>query len=105
MTRRFSRTFRFVVVAEGMLPVGASMLLACKDFDGYSLYLLEPSGECQRYFGNAVGKGRQAAKNEIEKLKMAEMTCEVGGGDVRGATRPATSQAPLTLYDTKSRVF
>jgi 20S proteasome subunit alpha 7 len=22
-----------------------------------------------------VGKGRQAAKNEIEKLKLAEMTC------------------------------
>lgn len=59
-------------------PFGAAMLLACKDFDGYSLYLLEPSGECQRYFGNAVGKGRQAAKNEIEKLKMAEMTAEEG---------------------------
>jgi 20S proteasome alpha/beta subunit len=35
-------------------PFGASMLLACKDFDGYALYLLEPSGECQRYFGGAV---------------------------------------------------
>jgi 20S proteasome subunit alpha 7 len=29
----------------------------------------------QRYFGTAVGKGRQAAKNEIEKLKLQEMTC------------------------------
>mmetsp|Transcript_41657 Transcript_41657/g.102634 ORF Transcript_41657/g.102634 Transcript_41657/m.102634 type:complete len:250 (-) Transcript_41657:166-915(-) len=59
-------------------PFGASTLLAVKDFDGYSLYLLEPGGECQRYFGTAVGKGRQNAKNEIEKLKMAEMTCEEG---------------------------
>ena len=38
--------------------------------------LLEPSGECQRYHGAAVGKGRQAAKNEIEKLKLGEMSCE-----------------------------
>jgi len=59
-------------------PFGASSLLACKDYEGYHLYLLEPSGECQRYFGTAVGKGRQAAKNEIEKLKLTEMTAEEG---------------------------
>jgi hypothetical protein len=29
----------------------------------------------QRYYGTAVGKGRQAAKNEIEKLKLGEMSC------------------------------
>jgi 20S proteasome subunit alpha 7 len=28
----------------------------------------------QRYFGTAVGKGRQAAKTEIERLKLDEMT-------------------------------
>lgn len=27
----------------------------------------------QRYHGVAVGKGRQAAKNEIEKLKLEEL--------------------------------
>ena len=32
----------------------------------------------QRYFGTAVGKGRQGAKNEIEKLKLEEMTCREG---------------------------
>jgi hypothetical protein len=30
----------------------------------------------QRYYGTAVGKARQAAKNEIEKLKLSEMTCK-----------------------------
>ncbi len=30
----------------------------------------------QRYYGTAVGKARQAAKNEIEKLKLTEMTCK-----------------------------
>jgi 20S proteasome subunit alpha 7 len=55
-------------------PFGASSLMACKDNEGYSLYLLEPSGECQRYHGAAVGKGRQAAKNEIEKLDLGNLS-------------------------------
>lgn len=32
----------------------------------------------QRFFGTAVGKGRQGAKNEIEKLKLEEMSCREG---------------------------
>ncbi len=32
----------------------------------------------QRYYGTAVGKGRQAAKNEVEKLQLSEMTCREG---------------------------
>jgi hypothetical protein len=35
-----------------------------------------PPAAPQRYYGPAVGKGRQAAKNEIEKLKLGEMTCK-----------------------------
>lgn len=42
--------------------------------------LLSGAARCalQRYFGAAVGKGRQGAKNEIEKLKLEEMTCREG---------------------------
>lgn len=36
----------------------------------------------QRYFGTAVGKGRQAAKTEIERLKLDEITCEEGVGEL-----------------------
>mmetsp|Transcript_40904 Transcript_40904/g.130675 ORF Transcript_40904/g.130675 Transcript_40904/m.130675 type:complete len:114 (-) Transcript_40904:92-433(-) len=42
---------------------------------GPQLYMVEPSGTAHRYFGTAVGKGRQAAKTEIERLKLEEMTC------------------------------
>lgn len=31
---------------------------------------------CQGFFGAAAGKAKQAAKTEVEKLKMADMTCE-----------------------------
>lgn len=32
----------------------------------------------QRYFGTAIGKGRQAAKTEVERLKLGEISCEQG---------------------------
>lgn len=39
-----------------------------------SYYPVSLASPLQRYFGTAVGKGRQAAKNEIEKLKLGEMS-------------------------------
>jgi 20S proteasome subunit alpha 7 len=60
-----------------MRPFGACFLLAAYDEGPGAepqLALVEPSGVALRYHGTAVGKGRQAAKNEIEKLKLKEMT-------------------------------
>lgn len=40
------------------------------------MYLVEPSGLSYSYFGWAIGKGRQAAKTEIEKVsKLSEKPC------------------------------
>lgn len=41
-----------------------------------ALYCIEPSGVYWGYRGCAVGKGRQLAKTEIEKLKLEDMTAE-----------------------------
>lgn len=58
-------------------PFGVCSLLAVYDREGPQLYLVDPAGTMHRYNGTAVGKGRQGAKNEIEKLKLSEMTvCE-----------------------------
>merc|ERR1711994_664734 len=43
---------------------------------GPQLYLIEPSGECLRYFGIAVGKGSQAARVQLEKLNFDTITCK-----------------------------
>lgn len=59
-------------------PFGTAALLGGFDRDGPQLYMIEPSGVAYRYFGAAVGKGRQAAKTDIEKLKLSEMTCRQG---------------------------
>lgn len=58
-----------------MRPFGTAVLLAAVDQTGPQLYMIEPSGISYGYYGVAVGKGRQAAKTEIEKLKLKEMTC------------------------------
>ena len=59
-------------------PFGVCTLLAAYDREGPQLYLVDPAGTMHRYYGAAVGKGRQGAKNEIEKLKLSEMTCREG---------------------------
>lgn len=51
----------------------------------------------QRYFGTAVGKGKQAAKTEIEKLKLDELTCRQGVTEVaRMCAFPSFSQCIFT---------
>lgn len=61
-------------------PFGCSVLLGCVDKDTKepSLFCVEPSGLAFKYRGTAVGKGKQAAKTEIEKLLAAPegITCE-----------------------------
>lgn len=74
-----------------MRPFGISTILGAVDKDGPSLYVVEPSGiffvssslsspkafKCifyQGYNGAAVGKGRQLAKTELEKLNLRELT-------------------------------
>lgn len=72
-------------------PFGLSSILGGIDkLSGPELYCIEPSGvywvrstalarrpltASQGYRGCAVGKGRQLAKTEIEKLNLEEMTC------------------------------
>ena len=55
-------------------PFGAASLLGVYGEDGPQLYLCEPGGNANRYFGTAIGKGRQGAKTEIERLDLANIT-------------------------------
>jgi len=55
-------------------PFGVSLILGAWDADGPQLYMIEPSGLSYGYYGTAVGKAKQAAKGELEKLKLTEMT-------------------------------
>jgi 20S proteasome subunit alpha 7 len=65
-------------------PFGASILLAGWDEESKQgeLYCVEPSGLALRYFGCAIGKGQRAAKTELEKKKLFEMTVSEALGHV-----------------------
>lgn len=53
---------------------GAGGKVADKKHGGPFLYMIEPSGLYWGYYGAATGKGRQAAKAELEKLDLAAGT-------------------------------
>jgi len=52
--------------------VGAGGKGTGKTHGGPLLYMIEPSGLYWGYYGAATGKGRQAAKAELEKLDLAD---------------------------------
>ncbi|KAI0775976.1 20S proteasome subunit [Trametes elegans] len=55
-------------------PFGCSTILGAVDKTGPTLFVVEPSGVSYGYRGAAVGKGRQLAKTELEKLKLDEIS-------------------------------
>ncbi|TFK43371.1 20S proteasome subunit [Crucibulum laeve] len=79
-------------------PFGISTILGAVDNSGPSLYVVEPSGVFFGYNGAAVGKGRQLAKTELEKLKLSELS-----------TREAVIEAARIIYlvhdDAKEKDF
>lgn len=59
-------------------PFGCAVLLGCVDEDTKkpSLFSIDPSGMVFKYSATAIGKGKQAAKTELEKILGSETTCE-----------------------------
>ena len=41
----------------------------------HPLYQVDPSGLSYRYFATAVGKGKNGAKSQLEKLDLSTLTC------------------------------
>ncbi|KAJ1463002.1 nucleophile aminohydrolase [Pelagophyceae sp. CCMP2097] len=77
VANRIADYVHYFTIHGALRPFGAAAVLAAYDAETkqHELYTIEPSGVCLRYFGCALGKGRQSAKSEIEKLDLAELTC------------------------------
>uniref|UniRef100_A0A0G4FX30 Proteasome subunit alpha type n=1 Tax=Chromera velia CCMP2878 TaxID=1169474 RepID=A0A0G4FX30_9ALVE len=57
-------------------PFGCAVLIGAYDpVKGPELYCVEPAGTHGKFFGFALGKAHAAAKTEVEKLKLSELTC------------------------------
>jgi len=62
---------------SALRPFGCSVMLGSWDpIDGPQLYCIEPSGLSLGYYGCAIGKAKQAAKTELEKLKLSHLPCK-----------------------------
>ncbi|KAK2707226.1 proteasome subunit alpha type-3-like [Artemia franciscana] len=56
-------------------PFGCSVAFASYEHDKPELFIADCSGVSYGYWGCAMGKAKQAAKTEMEKLKIQELTC------------------------------
>ena len=77
LAQRLSEYVHYFTIHGALRPFGTSTMIAAYDEreKAHQLYVLEPTGVCLRYFGAALGKGRQSAKSEIEKLDLTTLTC------------------------------
>ncbi|KAG8229910.1 hypothetical protein J437_LFUL009774 [Ladona fulva] len=76
LNERVSMYMHAYTLYSAIRPFGCSVILGSYEDDGPSMYMIDPSGVSYGYLGCAVGKAKQAAKTEIEKLKLQDMTCQ-----------------------------
>lgn len=72
LAERLGAYVHYFTLHGSLRPFGAAAVLAGYDPDTgeCSLHLVEPNGAPYRYYGVATGKGKQAAKTELEKLNL-----------------------------------
>lgn len=73
LTDRVSGYIHAHTLYSSVRPFGVSCILGSYDDEGPVMYMIDPSGVSWGYHGCATGKAKQAAKTEIEKLKMRDM--------------------------------
>lgn len=77
LAERMAQFIHYFTLYGSVRPFGSAILLAGYDADKEQpwLNLVEPSGLSFRFRAVAIGKGQQAAKTELEKYKVFNMTC------------------------------
>jgi len=76
LVSRVSAYMHAYTLYSSIRPFGSTAMLGSWSGEaGPQLYCIEPSGTGYGYWGCAAGKAKSNAKTELEKLKMAEMTC------------------------------
>lgn len=72
LAERLGSYMHYFTLHGALRPFGAAAVLAGCDRDtgDFSLQMIEPNGAPFSYYGVATGKGKQAAKTELEKLNL-----------------------------------
>jgi len=75
LTDRVAMYMHAYTLYSSVRPFGCSVMMASHQNNEPLLYTIEPSGVSWGYIGCAIGKAKQSAKTEIEKLKLKDLTC------------------------------
>ena len=70
LSNRLALFTHYFTIHGSLRPFGCAGLVATYDEDVNTpeLYMVEPSGQCLKYFACASGKGAQSARTELEKI-------------------------------------
>lgn len=98
LAERVSSYLHAYTLYSAVRPFGCSVMIGAHDEDGPQLYLIDPSGMCYGYSGCAIGKAKQNAKTEIEKLKLTNFKC-------RDLVKEAAKIIYLVHDEVKDRLF
>lgn len=74
---RLGHYVHYFTLHGALRPFGAACVLGAFDEEDkkHGLYLVEPNGAAYSFYGVATGKGKQAAKTELEKLNLHKEPC------------------------------
>eukprot|EP00112_Aurelia_sp_Birch-Aquarium-sp1_P017136 Seg3952.1 transcript_id=Seg3952.1/GoldUCD/mRNA.D3Y31 product="Proteasome subunit alpha type-3" protein_id=Seg3952.1/GoldUCD/D3Y31 len=72
LVERVSGYIHLYTLYSAYRPFGCSVLLSSFEDGKPSLYMIDPSGVSYGYWGCSIGKAKQNAQTEIEKLKVNE---------------------------------
>lgn len=74
---RLGYYMHYFTLHGALRPFGASCVMGAYDEEvkEFSLSMVEPNGAASTYYGVATGKGKQAAKTELEKLNLNKESC------------------------------
>jgi len=87
LSSRISQMMHNYTLYWTVRPFGASVLVASYAEEGPQLYAVDPSGVSYRYFATAIGKGKNGAKSQLERLDLTTLTA-----------REAVTEAAKVIY-------
>ncbi|XP_058795733.1 proteasome subunit alpha type-3 [Phymastichus coffea] len=70
---RISMYMHAYTLYSSVRPYGCSIILSSYEDNTPEIYMIDPSGVSYGYSGCAIGKAKQSAKTEIEKLRLSTM--------------------------------
>lgn len=83
LNERVSSQVHLFTTRWSLRPFGCSVLMATyNENESPQLFMVEPSGQSFGYHACAIGKGKQASRTELEKIKFSEMTCRQAAREI-----------------------